>query len=161
MGADIHMFVEKKLDDSVWATVQTFNPIGRKAVGLESKNPYDWMFFEVAARNYQLFASLAAVRGEGPEPIGIPDDASPLYLQHVRAWTNDAHSHSWCSAATFIERYLDTMDAQSDIVKHYAKWVLDRGQNAAVLTFLDTYCAINVREEDKADDYRFVFFFDN
>lgn len=161
MGADIHMFVEKKLDDNVWATVQTFNPIGRKAVGLESNNPYDWMFFEVSGRNYQLFASLAAVRGDGPEPRGIPDDASPLYLQHVRAWTSDAHSHSWCSAATFIERYLDTCDEQSDIVKHYAKWVLDRGHNAAVLTFLDTYCAISVHDEESADDYRFVFFFDN
>jgi hypothetical protein len=53
------------------------------------------------------------------------------------------------------------MDAQSDIVKHYAKWVLDRGHNAAVLTFLDTYCAISVHDEESADDYRFVFFFDN
>ena len=162
MGADIHMYVEKKLDDNVWVTVQTFNPIGKQAVGLESKNPYDWMFFEVTARNYPLFASLANVRGFGPEPRGIPDDASPLYLEYVQRWSGDGHSHSWCSAATFVERYLDTMDEGDKIVKHYAKWVLDRGQNAAVLTFLDTYCAIRVDEDgDKADDYRFVFFFDN
>jgi hypothetical protein len=161
MGADIHMFVEKKLVDGEWATVQTFDPIGKRAVGLESKNPYDFLYFDVTQRNYQLFANLAAVRGFGPEPLGVPDDASSLYRHYAQRWSGDAHSHSWCSAATFIERYLDTCDEQSDIVKHYAKWVLDRGHNAAVLTFLDTYCAINVHDEESADDYRFVFFFDN
>lgn len=161
MGADIHLYLEKKLSTDVWVTVQTFNPIGRLAVGLESRNPYDWMFFELSGRNYALFAKLAGVRGEGPDPKGIPDDASLLYRHYVREWASDGHSYSWCSAPEFVTLYLETMDSQSTMVKHYAKWVLDRGRNAAVLTFLDTYCATRVEEDDDANNYRFVFFFDN
>jgi hypothetical protein len=162
MGADIHLFAEKKLRNNEWATVQTFSPINKKAVGLDATDPYDWLFFMVEGRNYALFAKLAGVRGDGPQAKGVPDDASPLYREYVDSWRNDGHSHSWCTATEFVARFLETLDSDDPIVKVYAGWVLNSGQNNAVLTFLDNYCAVQILEDrDKADDYRFVFFFDN
>lgn len=162
MGADVHMFVEKKLRNDEWAIVQTFSPINKKALGLESTGGYDWLFFIVEGRNYALFAKLAGVRGNGPQAKGVPDDASPLYREYVDSWSSDGHSHSWCTATEFVARFLETQDSRDPIVKEYAGWVLNRGQDNAVLTFLDNYCAVPIRDgEDKADDYRFVFFFDN
>lgn len=161
MGADIHMYAEKRLKSGEWATVNTFAPVAKQAMGLPAENAYDWMFYEVEARNYRLFANLAGVRGFGPEPKGIPDDASPLFKEFAASWANDGHSHSYCSASQFIECYLDTLDSTDTLVKNYAAWVLDVGANNAALRFLDTYCAIRVSEDDKADNYRFVFFFDN
>lgn len=161
MGADIHLFLEKKLPNDTWATIQTFAPVPKVAIGLKTEHHYDWLFFQLDRRNYALFAELAGVRGFGPDPRGIPPDASPLYLQYVKEWDSDGHSHSWCSASTFVQSYINTLDRDTQVVKNYAAWVLDRGQNAAVLTFLDSYCAIRVREDDKAHDYRFCFFFDN
>lgn len=159
MGADIHMYVERKLPTGEWATVQTFEPVDKTAVGMN--NAYDWMFYGVCNRNYGLFAALAGVRGNGPDPLGIPDDASPLYLHHVQEWLGDGHSHSWCSATTFANKYIATLDSDSHAVKRFASWVLDGGSNNAVLRFLDVYCSVRVDEKGNADDYRFCFFFDN
>ena len=162
MGADIHMYLEKKLRNDEWATVQTFTPISKKALGLETDNRYDWMFFIVEGRNYALFAKLAGVRGEGPTPLGIPEDASPLFKEYARSWSADGHSHSWCTATDFVARFIDTLDDGDPIRKAYANWVLEGGHGNAVLTFLDNYCGVRINEgRDKADDYRFVFFFDN
>ncbi len=162
MGADIHMYLEKKLRNKEWATVQTFTPISKRALGLESDRGYDWLFFVVEQRNYALFAKLAGVRGEGPKPLGVPEDASALFKEYARGWSADAHSHSWCTATDFVARFLDTLDKDDPIVKAYAGWVLQAGHGNAVLTFLDNYCGIRINEgRDKADDYRFVFFFDN
>jgi len=162
MGADIHLFAEKRLRNNEWATVQTFSPINKKALGLDATGPYDWLFFMVEGRNYALFAKLAGVRGNGPQAKGVPDDASPLYREYVDSWLSDGHSHSWCTATEFVARFLETLDSSDQIVKEYAGWVLNSGQDNAVLTFLDNYCAVQILEDrDKADDYRFVFFFDN
>lgn len=84
--------------------------------------PYRWEFQEDPnypeppiyeafdpGRNYDLFSMLADVRngygfagcptGEYIQPIcgpkGVPDDASPEYLQIVERWDGDGHSHSW------------------------------------------------------------------
>ena len=161
MGADIHIYAEKRLKSGEWATVQTFTPVTKRAVGLPQEREYDWLFYNVEARNYALFGKLAGVRGVGRRPLGIPDDASPLFKEFAELWDSDGHSHSYCSAAQFIVDYLDTLDSTDAAVKNYAAWVLDVGANNAMLRFLDAYCAIRVSEDDKADDYRFVFFFDN
>ena len=161
MGADIHLYVERKFPYGSWAIVQTFEPINKTAVGMTSDNAYDWMFYEVSGRNYELFAALAGVRGNGPEARGIPDDASPLYRHYVREWASDGHSHSWCSATEFANKYIATLDSDDPTVKRFASWVLNGGSNNAVLRFLDVYCSVRVDEEGNADDYRFCFFFDN
>ena len=161
MGADIHMYAEKRLRNGEWATVNTFAPVAKQAVGLPAENTYDWLFYDVEARNYKLFAKLAGVRGDGPAPKGMPDDASPLFKEYAASWASDGHSHSYCTARHFITCYLDTLNPTDQLVKTYAAWVLDRGANSATLAFLDTYCSIRVSEDDDADAYRFVFFFDN
>jgi hypothetical protein len=167
MGADIHMYLEKKLPTGEWATVQTFEHTYRQAFGLtkEGATTYsNMMFWQLGGRFYRLFAKLAGVRGEGPEPKGIPPDASPLYRWYAGEWSGDGHSHSWCSAQEFVTKYIEAIeeqDGESEIQKMYVTHVLERGTNVAVLQFVEVYGGVNVREEDKADDYRFCFFFDN
>ncbi len=167
MGADIHMYLEKKLPTDEWAVVQTFSHAYRQAFGLEKEGPNiyaNMMFWQLEGRFYRLFAKLAGVRGEGPEPLGIPPDASPLYQWYVEEWGGDGHSHSWCSAQEFVTKYIESIEDQggsSEIEKMYASHVLERGTNSAVLQFLEVYAGVAVSEDDKADDYRFCFFFDN
>lgn len=167
MGADIHMYLEKKLPTGEWAVVQTFSHTYRQAFGLtkEGATTYsNMMFWQLGGRFYRLFAKLAGVRGEGPEPKGIPPDASPLYRWYAGEWASDGHSHSWCSAQEFITKYVEAIEEQggeSEIQKLYVSRVLEKGTNVAVLLFLEVYAGVNVSEEDKADDYRFCFFFDN
>lgn len=167
MGADIHMYIEKKLPDGEWATVQTFTPATKQAFGMEGEAGWaSSLFWQIEGRFYRLFAKLAGVRGEGPEPLGIPDDASPLYRHYCRTWSGDGHSHSYCSAATFIQRYIEAVEEQNDesisqIAKTYAEHVLKAGATSAVFRFLDMYCGVDAQDGDSTDDYRFVFFFDN
>jgi hypothetical protein len=167
MGADIHLYAEKRLKNGEWATVQTFAPASRIAFGMDGDRSWSSaLFWQVEGRFYRLFAKLAGVRGEGPAPRGIPPDASPLYTQYVTEWRGDGHSHSHCLAPEFVAKYIEAVDEQNDetighLQKQYAKDVLEYGANRAVLLFLETYCGVNVREEDDATDFRFVFFFDN
>jgi hypothetical protein len=170
MGADIHMYVEKKLPAGEWVTVQTFEPASKQAFGMEGEAGWSSsLFWQIEGRFYRLFAKLAGVRGEGPEPLGIPDDASSLYRHYCKQWSGDGHSHSYCSAATFIQRYIEAVEEQnpsregtsSQIVKAYAEDVLKLGSAIAISKFLETYCAVSTEEDDNVDNYRFVFFFDN
>lgn len=87
MGCDIHIWTEVRKDGK-WE-ISGYQPNG--------------------SRNYNTFAILANVRngrgfagiktGEGFNPIsdpkGVPDDASPEYLEAVDQWEGDGHSHSF------------------------------------------------------------------
>jgi hypothetical protein len=71
MGCDIHIIIEKKHNG--------------KWVGWPCED------HEATARNYERFAKLAGVRGEGPDAKGIPPDASDMTL----LWKEDRDFHSW------------------------------------------------------------------
>jgi hypothetical protein len=86
MGCDIHTHVERY--DPV-----TEQWVGIKTTGYEAK---------AQGRDYELFAKLAGVRGNGPEPRGMPDDISPYVRWELESWEADAHSHSWCPLLDFI-----------------------------------------------------------
>ena len=75
MGCDIHGTIEKLIDDK-WVMIAEFPD-------------------EARVRNYLRFAALAGVRGDGPEPRGIPTDVSPGTLYNIQEWEGDGHSHSW------------------------------------------------------------------
>jgi len=105
MGCDIHLYVEKKIDNK-WQILD-------KLVKEEEEDGTTWYnrqsipFYE--GRNYDLFSILADVRngygfagtptGEGFVPIydprGVPNDASPEYKAVVKNWDCDGHSHSY------------------------------------------------------------------
>lgn len=151
MGADIHMVLERKYNDK-WVGVHAFPYIDREiseaaAAVLKAANVYvpGWVSYTARGRNYELFAALAGVRGDGPEPLGVPEDASDLAAMEIEHWGGDGHSHS----------YMGLADAFPIFVAHlYPQKVLDD----------DRYL---LREKlfgvdyDDCSEHRLVFWFDN
>lgn len=79
MGCDIHLYIERKLDDGTWECVQD-----------------DTVFSD---RDYNVFAFLADVRNYGKippisGPRGLPVDASQDVFDLHIGWGTDAHSES-------------------------------------------------------------------
>jgi hypothetical protein len=168
MGADIHLFLERKMKSGNWACVSNLDSIVHLD-GLEGVQPsssINYGFYKLNARNYQFFGRIASVRGEGRDPQGLPIDASDIVEEESHGWGMDGHSHSWLSASDFVDDYygIRGLDMDDDApMSEYHQRVLTDGKDVAVLEFLRTMCnpmVINL-EQDKADDYRFVFWFDN
>ena len=71
----------------------------------EKYSENDYIYYrQVSAtgRNYRLFAALAGVRGDGPEPKGVPDDASEI-VKIALGDKSDYHSQSYYSLEEFTE----------------------------------------------------------
>lgn len=122
MGCDIHGWVEVKKDDK-WIAVQEI---------------------EDRSRNYKRFAALAGVRGEGPEPRGIPHDVSDTVRYHIEYWGVDGHSHSQMSLRDAAKVWLETDWAPNYHKKRYP-----------ILAY------IGIASDDCTEDFRVVFWFDN
>ena len=91
MGADIHLYIEYKIGDLPWkADENHVAEIGY--TGYRSALSY---------RNYSLFAALAGVRGDGPDPKGLPSDTSEKVLEAADAWGADGHSFNYNSLKEF------------------------------------------------------------
>lgn len=126
MGADIHLFAEKKVYDSkdkdkekgVWISIDKwtmnddFDHMESPEIDDLPRNcwwPYGILVdfedrFYTRGRNYWLFGALCGVRCEVgcpklSEPKGLPADVClPLRLESEN-WGSDAHSHSWNTLA--------------------------------------------------------------
>ena len=155
MGCDIHIVVERKWEGR-WVGLRTDQGFVRGGYNGEET---DWVYPDIGQRNYAFFARLAGVRGDGPEPLGIPGDASDLTLMLTNQWEGDGHSHSYLPLKEFAERwcvgdeaFITTMAAERLDGKDraYAR-LLDR---ASIGTF-DLYDDMDV------EDFRVVFWFDN
>ena len=59
-------------------------------------------------RDYDFFARLAGVRGDGPEPNGVPPDASALTQRYISRWGDDGHSHAHMTLREFVKRKIIT-----------------------------------------------------
>lgn len=136
MGCDIHLVVERKVGDK-WVTVRIPRLIR------DSRND-NWVSAPCNRRNYNRFAALAGVRGVGPDPRGIPWDASETARVMIEDWGVDGHSHSWLgltdAARLFLETEFGNID---DFTKKYPH---------------DAYFDI---DEDQKGEYRIVYWFDN
>ena len=94
MGCDIHVYLEKKFGDK-WIGVQEvrhFFHYPAPEEGKEPKKEYSWV--GAKSRYDDLFATLAGVRGVGPDPKGLPDDASEMVLAVATHWQSDGHTHA-------------------------------------------------------------------
>lgn len=139
MGCDIHLVLEFRDEAFGWTGIDTF----ASSHGSSHDSPI------ARDRNYKLFAALCGVRGEGPEPRGIPNDASTTTRVLVKQWDSDGHSHSWLpleqAAAEFnTRRYEGQKPADPE-------------------SYRDKYPAsfwFGV-SEDNLENYRLVFWFDN
>lgn len=134
MGCDIHLYVERRQPDGTWASADNWlfveeedddgNLVQHRTLWTwREGREHDHSFYN--KRFYALFEILAGVRAyEGfvqlDAPRGVPDDASPEYLEMVRKWNLDGHSHSYCTVQELLdydwtqtlrrEGYLDLFD---------------------------------------------------
>lgn len=131
MGCDIHMFLEYRNRGCPWQADENHKPtIEDTCYTVLKEDEDDWCdacknkdlrncenayrhYNRIGAtdRDYQLFALLASVRGNGPrEARGIPSDVSPTIKAAAEA-DCDGHSHSYISLEEFkkvlFEEYQD------------------------------------------------------
>lgn len=85
MGTDIHAVVERRRPDGRWIATRTLDCI----IDVDG-NEHRPAALE---RNYARFAALAGVRGDGPAPRGLPDDASDTARWLFKEFGD--HSPSW------------------------------------------------------------------
>lgn len=135
MGCDIHTVIERRV-----AKGTNGNPDKWVAVAIDPEGSRD--------RSYERFAALAGVRGEGPEPLGMPDDASDTAALLARDWGDDGHSHSWLPIAEAAAIYLatDSRDDPHGLRQKYPMW---------------DYFEISAEDPEEWPDHRLVFWFDN
>jgi hypothetical protein len=101
MGCDIHIAVEERIAEGWWTPVRLCGPI---KIRKNECSPIGYAAPEIAGRNYNFFAALAGVRGDGPQPRGLPEDINPA-TRHWLAKMGD-HTPSWLPIAEFCALYL-------------------------------------------------------
>ena len=142
MGCDIHGVVERKVEGH-WIAVRTLH-------GFESqqKNEYGncWASPLAKARNYERFAALAGVRGDGPAARGLPLDAS-LTARHLFQHEGD-HTPSWLPLAEATAIFLRTEWRGDKLPEH------ERNYPARLYFSLDD-------TDIQAYEHRLVFWFDS
>lgn len=149
MGCDIHMALERKYK-GCWIGIDAFRG---HAMRFPRENKFDRSYPAATGRNYALFAKLAGVRGEGPEPRGLPDDASELTRAETEAWDGDGHSHSWLPLSEALTAYLATIDDPVQLLTDN-----DHRVKYPAYYWFGVDCE---RNDPEIDDYRIVFWFDN
>ena len=161
MGCDIHMTLEERVDGK-WICIDTFASHHSRYAKPDSF--MDGFSCSTArSRNYERFAALAGVRGEGPAPRGVPDDVSETTRHLIAKWSGDGHSHSWLPVAEAASLFLKTewlpvAEAASLFLK--TEWVPPGVElSDFVVKYPESYY-FNV-ESDCLDNYRLVFWFDN
>lgn len=125
MGADIHFTIEHRdpHDGLGWAGVfwsdAPHSPSRYNidyAYGNAISDPVDPVehyrrmdhgvhpFGRLSRRDYEFFARLAGVRGDGPEPNGVPPDVSALTQRCVSRWGGAGYSHGHMTLREFVKR---------------------------------------------------------
>jgi hypothetical protein len=111
MGCDIHMVLERKVEGVGWVGIHNF-PYYRMHKGASCFPP-------ALVRNYERFAALAGVRGDGPAPRGIPEDVSTLSRDEIDRWGPDGHSHSWLPIDAAAQIFLCTAGESDEFANKY------------------------------------------
>lgn len=111
-------------------------------------------FGRLGRRDYEFFARLAGVRGDGPEPNGVPPDASVMSQRCVLRWEGDGHSHGHMTLREFVKRKIVSDDSLAEA----AKSKLQGGDPIA--EYLGD-CVDDDNDITLDDNTRVVFWFDN
>ena len=134
MGCDIHMFTEIKRkfnDKEVWVNsdrwvVNPYYLLKNDDDNDEWEKPMD-IDSIYTGRNYELFATLANVRGMGSpviaEPKDLPNDVCSITKAESDRWNGDGHSHSYFTLAEFVDYAKDNpnMDREGYLTDEDAK----------------------------------------
>ena len=172
MGADIHFTIEHRdpHDDLGWVGVfwsdAPHSPpsYNRSAYGNNANTPAEEQrrrmddgvhpFGRLGRRDYEFFGRLAGVRRDGPDPNGVPPDASVMTQRVVARWGGDGHSHGHMSLREFVKRKIITDVTIADA----AKSKLQGGDPVA------KYLGDRVNDDNDItldDNTRVLFWFDN
>jgi hypothetical protein len=144
MGCDIHGVVERRVRGK-WVAVRVLQGLHGTRW---ASSPYGYVSDAARSRNYERFAALAGVRGAGPAPRGVPEDASETTAFLVEDYGADGHSHSWLPLAEAAEVFARTEYWPDDLAED--AW--PRRYPASL--FFDV-------DEDSAAEHRLIFWFDN
>lgn len=150
MGCDIHLYIEKKINDGVWV------PCHWESKYRNNDGDYDynklWEDPLCVGRNYDLFAILANVRNYGfSDPIdyprGLPKDVSKYVNNKSKKYGIDGHSHSYYLLSEIMDN------------KHYFVDI----NYQRVSYFIDEFIPAALKEANTNDltAVRIVFFFDS
>jgi hypothetical protein len=141
MGCDIHLHIEIKVGGQ-------------------------WEHYAAphCSRSYAMFGKMAGVRrpdaGALVEPRGLPDDVSKLTDRDAMFWADDAHNHSWLSAAEIADLsdfYQTTCGDDLSRIFGLEGWV-------GCYLYGNTWAGFHRYPESRepwVEDVRFVFWFDN
>ena len=111
-------------------------------------------FGRLGRRDYEFFGRLAGVRRDGPNPNGVPPDASAMTQRVVVRWEGDGHSHGHMSLREFVKRKI----LDDNTLAEAAKSKLQGGDPIA--EYLGD-CVDESNDITLDDNTRVVFFFDN
>lgn len=110
MGCDIHFVLEYQYNNKWVGVYSTGTELPKRHMyqdenidSYRTTNHYPML----KARNYEFFGKLANVRTDGPDPLGVPDDASDLTIMAIEGWGQDGHSHSYCDLDHFCRAWLE------------------------------------------------------
>jgi hypothetical protein len=155
MGCDIHVIVEKKYNGR-WVGLSELSGFLKPQRQEDGKWVTDYISHPGRARDYERFAALACVRGEGPAPKGLPADASELARMLYPMDDSDLHSHSWLGLAKAAEIYLSTEYDQAAL--HLLD---DDPRSKDPYSYYFDVEGWGWGNKFNPDDYRIVFAFDN
>ena len=111
-------------------------------------------FGRLSRRDYGFFARLAGVRGNGPEPNGMPPDTSVMTQRVVARWEGSGHSHGHMTLREFVKRKIITDVTIADA----AKSKLQGGDPIAEFLGSCLDCDSDITLDDNT---RVVYWFDN
>jgi len=170
MGTDIHVFIEYRVNDGEWQA----DP---HHVFLDGEYPR-LRPVTTTGRDYELFAALAGVRGEGPEPKGLPEDVSPQIKTEADRFLG--HSYSYISVKQFkkilTKQGYDFSNTSKEAFYNYDDYDCTKNLHPQNFTTIVNYCedmennidwvvfdkhVLNDGEDKYKIDVRLVFWFDS
>lgn len=169
MGADIHLVLEKRdREQACWVGLHNFpwlqcgkdHPLIAHS-GDMPEGVQPWLQWRARQRNYKLFGLLANVRTDGPDPKGLPDDASTLTLMHLKD-DADLHSHTWYSLEDAALRWIAAESGPDDpdeavVTAVKLKFTNEHWLEAAATKFF----GVDLDDYNKPEHYRVCIAFDN
>lgn len=101
MGADIHFVIEKRNKETgEWVGLYTTENVFRhRPYPADKASPLGLL----KDRDYDFFGKLAGVRRDGPDPLGLPQDASAMTRMYLSDDV-DLHSHTYMTLHEFVLR---------------------------------------------------------
>lgn len=148
MGCDIHAIIEEEVEPGkflgLWSSEFRYD-FNRE------RTPYP----RILDRNYDFFARIAGVRGNGGIALGTPNDRSELTAHIAQRWRGDAHSWTYMPLEDFLWQFAimhgdskTTTNMAGDVLmnkskfdtvqKHFFKYLWEENiHNKRIVLFFD------------------------